>query len=174
MFRKIKYWYLVLGFPLLIGGAMLLGVFQDCRALPDADRQLQVYSARGFEESIKTGMGYLNRAAGCTILVPGSPDTYDIQFIAMTATPCAVDPFHPGIESGHSANAYQCPKVGTWDIDVEAPGDTHSMVYISMHEILHTLGMEDSEHGIMGNNYKPDGRIWPNDKETAYLKTLCD
>lgn len=174
-FRKFRYWFYLVGFPSIIGTLFLVFMLRDCQSLPDAETQYKVYSERGFQESIDTGMGYINRAAGCTILVEGNPDDYDIRFIEMTGTPCNVDPLHEGIKSGHSANAYDCPNSPKWDIDIEKPGDVHSMVFIAMHEILHTLGLKDTtdKNGIMGSNYKPDGRIWPNDKETAYLKTLC-
>jgi hypothetical protein len=175
-FHQFKYWYLAAGFPLIIGAAILLSMIGDCKALPDAEQQYSVYSARGFDESIEIAMRYINRAAGCVILVPGTPDNHDIQFIEMTDTPCAVDAMHEGIESGHSANAYRCPSSGKWDIDIEKPGDVHSMVFIGMHEMMHTLGFKDAEttYGIMGNDYKPDGRIWPSDDESAQLGKLCD
>ena len=118
--HKLRYWFIVAGFPALIFTAMLLGVFGDCRALPGAETQHKVSTDRTFEASIETAMDILNRAAGCTIFVNGSKTDHDINFIGMTDTPCAVTPLHPGIESGHTANAYHCPKTAGWDIDVEA------------------------------------------------------
>ena len=177
-FRQSKYWYYAVGFPLIIGAAIVIGVAQDCSSLPDAEQQYRVHSDRGFDESIKTGMGYINRAAGCTILVDGTADDYDIRFIEMVGTPCSVDAMHEGIKTGHAGNSYRCPGTDKWDIDIEKPGDIHSMVFIGMHEMMHTLEFGDSDsddiNGIMGSNYKPNGRIWPNDAETKQLKTLCD
>lgn len=171
--HKFRYWFVVAGFPALIIAAMMLGVFQDCKGLPDAERQHRVSTDRTFEKSIETAMGILNRAAGCKIFIPGTPDDHSINFIGMTDTPCAVDPLHEGIESGHTANAYHCPGTGKWDIDVEAPGDIRLMVCIAAHELLHTIGLKDSKHGLMDQRNDCVGLIWPNDFETEHLKNQC-
>lgn len=173
-FRKIRFWAYAVGFPAIIGSLFLFFIARDCRAMPDAKHQVKVWENRGMGDSTDEAMGLLNRAAGCVLFVRvGEEFDAQVRIIPMLDTPCDVDPMHPGIESGHSANAYACPQIGGWDIDVEAPGDLHSMTYIAAHELMHTQGLEDSNYGLMSNNYKPNGRIWPSDKETAHLKTKC-
>ena len=172
--RQIKYYgYIGMTF---VGAAIMLFLItrEACGTLPKAEEQLRVYDNRDMTASIEAAMGIMNKAAGCELLIPGTPDDYDIQFIGMVDTPCRVGSFHEGIESGHTASAYRCPTSGKWDIDVEQPGDIHTMVCIAAHELGHVLGLSDHKGKGVMNQYACPEHIWPSDAERAYLeKTYC-
>ncbi len=154
----------------LIAGILF---YQNCKSLPDATQQIGV-EAQDFKEPVKEAMNILNRAAGCTIFVPGK----DLLFLSTMGEPCGVA-FHPDIEDGHSAGTYRCDPASPkyrgyiWEIHVEKPGNVRTQTCIAIHEFLHVAGFADSPDKSKAMYIKwcpPDGEIlWPADSESKKL-----
>ncbi len=160
-FREFRY---KLYISLTIAGVTLVAglIFREaCMKLPDAKVTFGV-DARDFKAATKEAMSLLNHAAGCTWLVEGD----DILVLSTDGEPCG-KAFHPGITSGHAAMAYACDS--RFEIHVEQPGDIHTQTCIVAHEIGHTVGLLDSNRGIMRQGYCPTP-IRFTDVERAFLK----
>ncbi len=172
--REIRFKvYVVMPFvvlPIIIA----LVLWNHYKPLPDATQQIGI-EARDFNEPAEAAMNILNRAAGCTIFVPGK----DVLFLSTMGEPCGLA-FHPGIEDGHAAGTYKCDPGSPnyrgyqWEIHVERPGDLRTQTCIALHEFLHVAGFGDSsdKSKAMYIEWCPlDGELlWPADSESKKLK----
>lgn len=166
-FRDIRR-KIYIGIPIVVIPLMILFAgYQHCKSLPDATQQIGV-EARDFKEPVKEAMNIWNRAAGCIIFVEGD----DALFLSTMGEPCG-KAFHPAIEDGHAAGAYECNSANRgyrWEIHVERPGDLRTQLCIALHEFGHLLDLKDSDDKskLMFIEWcPPDGTIlWPSDSES--------
>ena len=145
-----------------------------CSDPPIAKNHIPVF-AEDFKEATRVAVELLNVAAGCKFLVKTAIRPVARGAIVMSAngSPCGIT-FHPNIEDGHSAGAYRCTD-GSFEVQVERPGDLRTQACIVTHELGHIAGLKDKPgKGIM--DPKGCGRmIRVSDAERALLADrFCD
>ncbi len=168
--RSLKY-YLIVGVTILGTLAMGCLVFKSaCMDLPTAKVELGI-QADDFGSPTKSAMGLMNGFVGCEFLVPGD----DVRVLSTDGQPCGKS-FHPAIEDGHSAGAYDCKdekRATRYEVHVSYPGNTHTQTCIIAHEIGHVAGLEDHKvrrrRGIM-NQYNCPTPIVLADAEVDFLR----